>query len=152
MTAEEQRNLKVAARYEELYNTDIERFVPECYAPDCEAHVMGQSVIRGHDQFLQVERAVLRVAPKRRMRVDRAHAVGNVVVVGSCSSTPTKDRTGSCRSVRSSPAVTGRSSRIGATLIGQNGRGSKRHPCDATAWSTLTSQHSILAPGLPTAA
>ncbi len=81
MTAEEQRNLKVAARYEELYNTDIERFVPECYAPDCEAHVMGQSVIRGYEQFLHVERTVLRAAPKRQMRVDRVHAVGNVVVV-----------------------------------------------------------------------
>jgi limonene-1,2-epoxide hydrolase len=81
MTTEEQHNLKVAARYEELYNTDIERFVPECYTSDCEVHVMGRSVIRGYDQFLRVERAVLRAAPRRRMRVDRAHAVGNVVVV-----------------------------------------------------------------------
>jgi len=81
MTAEEQTNLKVAARYIELYNTDIERFIPECYTPDCEVHVMGRSVIRGYDQFLQVERTVLRAAPKRRMRLEHAHAVGDTVVL-----------------------------------------------------------------------
>lgn len=81
MTEEEQGNLKVAARYIELYNNDIERFVPECYTPDCEVHVMGRSVIRGYEQFLQVERTVLRAAPKRRMRLERALAVGDTVVV-----------------------------------------------------------------------
>lgn len=59
MTAEEQRSLKVAALYEELYNTDIERFVRECYTPDCEAYAMGGGAIRGHEQFLRVEQAVL---------------------------------------------------------------------------------------------
>src|SRR5689334_7200976 len=81
MTAEEQRNLKLAAQYEELYITDIERFVRECYTPDCEAHAMGGGIIRGQEQFLRVEQAVLRAAPRRRMRVDRAHATGNVVIV-----------------------------------------------------------------------
>ncbi len=81
MTAEELGNLKVAARYIELYNTDIERFVPECYTTDCEVYAMGGGTIRGHEQFLRVEKNVLRAAPKRRMRVDHTHAVGNVVVV-----------------------------------------------------------------------
>jgi limonene-1,2-epoxide hydrolase len=81
MTAEEQRNLKVAARYEELYNTDVERFVRECYTPDCEAYAMGGGTIRGHEQFVRVEKAVLRAAPTRRMRVDHTHAAGNVVTV-----------------------------------------------------------------------
>jgi limonene-1,2-epoxide hydrolase len=76
MTPEEQRNLKVAALYEELYNNDIERFVPEC-----EAYVMGRSVIRGYDEFLEAERTVLKAAPRRRMRVDKAHAVDDTVIV-----------------------------------------------------------------------
>jgi hypothetical protein len=81
MTAEEQRNLAVAKQYEELYNTDIERFVRECYTPDCDVYAMGGGTIRGHEQFVQIEQSVLRAAPQRRMRVDRTHAVGDVVVV-----------------------------------------------------------------------
>jgi predicted SnoaL-like aldol condensation-catalyzing enzyme len=78
MTAEEQRNLKVAKHYENNYNTDIQRFVHECYAPDCEVN---GGVIRGHEQFVRVEKRVLTAAPRRRMRVHRTHAAGNVVVV-----------------------------------------------------------------------
>jgi limonene-1,2-epoxide hydrolase len=81
MTVEEQRNLKVAAQYEELYNTDAERFVRECYTTDCEVYAMGGVTIRGHEPFVKVEQRVLRAAPKRRMRVDRTHAAGNVVTV-----------------------------------------------------------------------
>jgi ketosteroid isomerase-like protein len=78
MTAEEQRNLAVAKRYEDLYNTDAERFVHECYTPDCEVN---GGMIRGYEQFVQIEKNVLRAAPKRKMRVDRTYATGNVVIV-----------------------------------------------------------------------
>ena len=78
MTNEEQRNLEVAKRYEDLYNTDVERFVHECYTSDCEVN---GGFIRGYEQFVQVEKNVLRAAPKRKMRVDRRHAAGNVVIV-----------------------------------------------------------------------
>lgn len=78
MTPEEQHNIELARSYEDTYNTDIERFVYDCYTPDCEVN---GSFIRGHEQFIQIERTVLTVAPKRRMRVDRIHATGNVVVV-----------------------------------------------------------------------
>jgi SnoaL-like domain len=78
MTTEEKRNLEVAKRYEELYNTDIGRFVHECYTPDCEVN---GGMIRGYEQFVQIERNVLRAAPQRKMRVDRTYAVGNVVIV-----------------------------------------------------------------------
>ena len=81
MTAEEKRNLEVAKQYEALYNTDVERFVRECYAPDYEVYGMGDGMFRGHDKFVQVEQSVLRAAPKRKMRVERTHAVGDVVVV-----------------------------------------------------------------------
>ena len=78
MTPEEQRNLAVAKQYELLYNTDIKRFVHECYTSDCEVN---GGMIRGHEQFVQVEDKVLRAAPKRKMRVDRTYPVGNAVIV-----------------------------------------------------------------------
>jgi ketosteroid isomerase-like protein len=81
MLANEQQNLATALRYLELYNHDIERFVPECYAPDFEVHTMGLGVIRGYEQFLQVERAVLKAAPRRRMRLDHFHVAGDTVIL-----------------------------------------------------------------------
>ena len=78
MTAEEERNIEVAKAYEDMYNNDIERFVFEVYTPDCEVN---GGVIHGHEKFIQIERDVLQAAPKRKMRVDRRHVTGNVVVV-----------------------------------------------------------------------
>ena len=37
MTDEEHRNRATAHRYVELYNNDVERFVPACYTADCRA-------------------------------------------------------------------------------------------------------------------
>ncbi len=81
MTEQERRNIKTAERYIELYNNDIERFVPECYTTDCKVYAMGAGVVEGAEQFLQVERAVLAVAPKRYMWLDHLHASGDVVTV-----------------------------------------------------------------------
>ncbi|MGD9603678.1 MAG: nuclear transport factor 2 family protein [Gammaproteobacteria bacterium] len=81
MTSQEQRNLDTAHRYIELYNNDIERFVPECYTEDCVVHAMGAGVITGPVQFLDVERRVLRAAPRRRMRLEHAHVAGDTVTV-----------------------------------------------------------------------
>lgn len=81
MTTEEERNLAVAKQYEVLYNTDVERLVRECYAPDYEARAMGSGMFRGHDKFVEVEQQVLRAAPKRHMRVDQTHTNGPVVTV-----------------------------------------------------------------------
>ena len=80
MTAE-QRNLEFAARYELLYNTDIDRFVREVYAADCVVNCMGGPTIRGTDDFLKVEQTVFKAAPQRRMRVVHRHASGDAVVV-----------------------------------------------------------------------
>lgn len=81
MTTEEQRNVKVAQMYEELYNSNVERFVRECYTSDCVVYAMGGGTIEGHDQFVHIEKTVLKAAPKRKMRVDRMSATGNVVTV-----------------------------------------------------------------------
>jgi len=79
MTEQEQRNIETANRYIELYNTDIDRFVSECYTPDCTVYSMGIGTIEGAEQFLAVEKAVLKAAPKRYMRLDHMHASGDVV-------------------------------------------------------------------------
>ena len=81
MTTTGQRNLEVAARYELLYNTDIERFVREVYTADCVVYCMGGPTIRGTDDFLKVEQTVFQAAPQRRMRVVHRHASGDAVVV-----------------------------------------------------------------------
>ena len=73
-----ERNLALVDQWEALYNTDVERFVHECYTSDCEVN---GGFIRGYEQFVQVEKNVLRAAPKRTMRVDRRYATGNVVIV-----------------------------------------------------------------------
>ncbi len=81
MNTHEQRNLATAHRYIELYNHDIERFVPECYTEDCQVYVMGRAVIEGHGPFLEVERTVLRAAPHRNMRLDHVHVAGDAVTI-----------------------------------------------------------------------
>ncbi len=81
MTDQEQRNIETAKLYVELYNNDIDRFVPECYTPDCQVYAMGAGAIEGAEQFLEVEHAVLKAAPNRRMRLDHLHASGDVVTV-----------------------------------------------------------------------
>lgn len=81
MTENKDRNLAAAHRYIDLYNNDIERFVPDCYTDDCEVYAMGGGVIEGPTKFLEVERNVLRAAPRRRMRLDHLHLAGDVVTV-----------------------------------------------------------------------
>ena len=90
MTPTEQRNLEVAAAYESLYNTHIERFVREVYTADCVVYCMGGPTIRGTDKFLQVERAVLEAAPGRRMRVVHRHVSGDAVIVEALVTDPAK--------------------------------------------------------------
>jgi len=81
MTELQQRNRATAERYVELYNGDIERFVPECYTPDCQLHIMGRAVIEGAATLLDVERTVLRAAPRRRMRLEHLHLTTDGVIV-----------------------------------------------------------------------
>ena len=47
----EERNLAAIERWAELYNTDVERMVRECYAPDCLIDVKNGISFRGHDTF-----------------------------------------------------------------------------------------------------
>jgi limonene-1,2-epoxide hydrolase len=77
---EEERNLDTVRRWIDAYNTDVERMVREFYAPDLVVRTMGAGTYTGTDHFLEIERAVLKAAPKRRVRIDHLHATGNVVV------------------------------------------------------------------------
>jgi limonene-1,2-epoxide hydrolase len=76
-----QKNLAVAKRYMELYNTDPERFVRECYHEDYSVGVMGIGSFTGIDKFIEVEKSVWNAAPGRRMRVDHFHATEKAVIV-----------------------------------------------------------------------
>jgi len=77
---EEQHNLDIVRRWIDAYNTDVERMVREFYAPDLVVRTMGAGTYTGTDRFLEIERAVLKAAPKRRVRIDHLHATGHVVV------------------------------------------------------------------------
>ena len=123
MTPEEQANLEVARRYEHLYNTDIERFVRECYTPDCE---INGGDVRGHAGLLETERRVFAAAPRRRMRVERTHAVASVVVVEAVLLDPDQGPGGSFRSAPCSRSATGRSRRTGRMRSSGSGRDSAR--------------------------
>ena len=78
LTAEERGNVELARRYEALYNTDIERFVRECYAPDCE---INGGDVRGHDGLLETSTGCSRRPRGARCAWSALHAVGDVVVV-----------------------------------------------------------------------
>ena len=119
MTVEEQRNLDLAQRYENLYNTDIIKFIHECYTADC---VVNDGLIRGYEQFIKVEESVLRAAPKRKMRVDHKYTDGNVVVVQAVLLDPDRDRFGSCPSVPCCPAATARLRTITLMPNSRNGQ------------------------------
>jgi len=80
-TDEEKRNLETAKRWVEYYNTDPDRMVKEIYAPDTVVKTMGAGTYTGTDHFLQIERDVLKAAPRRSFRLNYAHADGNTVVV-----------------------------------------------------------------------
>lgn len=81
MNERQRQNIDIAKRYVDLYNTDPDRFVRECYHDDFKVVAMGISEITGVDKFIAVEKAVLKAAPKRLMRVDKMHATDEVVVV-----------------------------------------------------------------------
>lgn len=85
-----QQNLAVAQRYVELYNTDPERFVRECYHDDYKVGVMGIGEYDGIDKFIEVEKSVWNAAPQRRMKVLKMHATDDVVVVEAAVTDPSK--------------------------------------------------------------
>jgi len=81
MNERQKHTLAVAERYVDLYNTDPERFVRECYHDDYEVGAMGIGTYGGVDKFIAIERAVLAAAPKRKMQVLNIHVTDEVAVV-----------------------------------------------------------------------
>jgi limonene-1,2-epoxide hydrolase len=80
MTDEEKRNVAKVHAWIAAYNSDVAQMVREFYAPDLEVTTMGAGTYTGHAHFTRVELDVLKAAPRRRVRIDHTHAVGNVVV------------------------------------------------------------------------
>ncbi len=81
MTDQAKQNLAVAERYIELYNSDPEKFVRECYHPDYNLNCMGVGSFEGIDKFIEIEQAVWNAAPNRRMHVLKMHATDTAVIV-----------------------------------------------------------------------
>lgn len=90
MSTQQSHNLAVAQRYVELYNTDPERFVRECYHADYKVGVMGIGWYDGIEKFIEIEKAVLAAAPGRRMRVTAMHATDRAVVVEAAVTDPAR--------------------------------------------------------------
>lgn len=70
-------NLALVQRWAELFNTDVEALAHELYAPDA----LLAGVVMGHDKLIKFEKRVLAAAPQRAIRIDRTHAVDDVVAV-----------------------------------------------------------------------
>ena len=77
-------NLELVKRWEATFNDDVEAMITELYSPECRFSGMAM----GHDKLRKLEARVLAAAPKRRMRVDRTHAAGDVVTVEGVLSDP----------------------------------------------------------------
>lgn len=78
--AAQTEQLQLVRHWEHTYNTDVERLVLECYAPD--AHLCFNSAeVHGHEQLMRVCKGVFGACPTRRMRVDHVHFSGNDTVI-----------------------------------------------------------------------
>ena len=72
--------LQLVRHWESTYNSDVERLVLDCYAPD--AHLcFNMAEVRGHGQLMRVVKGVLGACPTRRMRVDRVRFIGDDTAV-----------------------------------------------------------------------
>ena len=69
-------NMALVTRWAELFNTDVEQMINELYSPGCRF----SGAAMNHEKLLRFERKVLAAAPQRTMRVDRTHALNDVVV------------------------------------------------------------------------
>ena len=70
-------SVDLAARWAELFNSDVDALIDELYDPECT--VLGARL--GHDRLRAFEQRVLAAAPRRSAAFDAMHASGDVVVV-----------------------------------------------------------------------
>ena len=68
--------LKVILHWQETYNTDVDKMILDCYAPDADVYFTGASA-HGHAQFIRLEKAIVDAAPGRKMRIDRVLFAGD---------------------------------------------------------------------------
>ncbi len=70
-----------ATRWQDFYNHAVERLVNECYATDCAIHAMGAGVFHGRAALLKIERAVLRAAPTRFLKLDTVRGDDTCIII-----------------------------------------------------------------------
>jgi ketosteroid isomerase-like protein len=77
MSTQTDTNRALAEQWAQAFNTDVEKLITELYAPDC----LFSGVEYGHERMLRFERRVLAAAPRRAIRIEKTHAVDDVVTV-----------------------------------------------------------------------
>jgi SnoaL-like domain len=77
MSNQTEQNLALAEQWAQYFNVDVERLVTELYSPDC----VFSGASFSQEKLLRFERRVLSAAPNRSIRVDKTHAVDDVVTV-----------------------------------------------------------------------
>lgn len=78
-------------RWAALYNDRIEEFAHAAYTPDCRVDVKNGVSFSGSDNLAEIEIAVERVAPGRRMVVDRVLVDGDTAIVTATTHFPHDD-------------------------------------------------------------
>jgi hypothetical protein len=89
MTDQTETNVALAEQWAKYFNSDVEKLISELYAPEC----LFSGVEYGHEKLLRFERRVLAAAPKREIRIDKTHAVADVVAVEGTLLDPDKGAT-----------------------------------------------------------
>jgi predicted SnoaL-like aldol condensation-catalyzing enzyme len=77
MTDKTETNVALAEQWAQTFNSDVETLISDLYSPEC----LFTGVKLGHDKLLRFERRVLAAAPRREIRIDKTHAIGDVVTV-----------------------------------------------------------------------
>ena len=82
MTKTEQRNLDMVDRWEDTYNSAVDRMVDECYAENCEVHNMfAGTVYHGRAGLRAIEHEIQKHQVDRKLRVLKKFASGDSVAV-----------------------------------------------------------------------
>ncbi|NWL10291.1 hypothetical protein DM793_03100 [Paenarthrobacter nitroguajacolicus] len=84
MTSTAEDMLEVVRKYEDYYNTDMQRCIREVYAADCNVHgvdIGGHRHMAGTQQFLDSEARIQQLSPNRTIKVLRTRVAEDIVIV-----------------------------------------------------------------------
>jgi cyclopropane fatty-acyl-phospholipid synthase-like methyltransferase/ketosteroid isomerase-like protein len=77
----EATNLAAVKKWAELFNTDPQRMIDECYAPDADILAPEELHITDAETFHEMEKAALEAMPDRKSEIRHTFALGDTVVI-----------------------------------------------------------------------